>query len=208
MQKKIIIAASIIAVILIACKSGEKKNEHEGHNMNTDTSRHATTTEEKEIKTVAVSFTNLDAKLAASIKEIVDHYLHIRNGLAADDSKEAASAGQAMVVSMKKIDKSLFTADQKNVFDELEDDLKEHAGHIEENSGNIKHQREHFFMMSVDVYDLVKAFGGGQPLYHDHCPMYNEDKGGAMWLSELKEIKNPFFGSQMLKCGTVEEVIK
>ena len=73
---------------------------------------------------------------------------------------------------------------------------------------NIDHQREHFTMMSEDIYDLVRAFGGGQALYHDHCPMYNKDNGGAMWLSETKEVKNPYFGSEMPKCGTVEEVIK
>ena len=62
-------------------------------------------------------------------------------------------------------------------------------------------------MLSEDVYDLAKAFGAGQPLYHDHCPMYNENKG-AMWLSEMKEVKNPYYGSKMITCGTVEEVIK
>jgi hypothetical protein len=62
-------------------------------------------------------------------------------------------------------------------------------------------------MLSEDVYDLVKNFGAGQPIYHDHCPMYNENKG-AMWLSEMKEVKNPFYGAEMLTCGTVEEVIK
>ncbi|MBK8611769.1 MAG: DUF3347 domain-containing protein [Chitinophagaceae bacterium] len=29
-------------------------------------------------------------------------------------------------------------------------------------------------MMSKDMYDMVKAFGAGMTLYHDHCPMYNE----------------------------------
>jgi hypothetical protein len=37
--------------------------------------------------------------------------------------------------------------------------------------------------------------------------MYNENKG-AMWISEMKEVKNPYFGAKMLTCGTVEEVIK
>jgi hypothetical protein len=62
-------------------------------------------------------------------------------------------------------------------------------------------------MMSEVMYDLVKTFGAGQPLYHDHCPMYNDNKGG-MWLSETKEIKNPYFGSEMPKCGTIEEIIR
>ena len=62
-------------------------------------------------------------------------------------------------------------------------------------------------MLSEVVYDLVKNFGGGRPLYHDHCPMAR-DKQGAMWISEMKEIKNPYFGAEMPACGTVEEVIE
>jgi hypothetical protein len=34
------------------------------------------------------------------------------------------------------------------------------------------------------------------------------DNQGAMWISEVKEIKNPYFGAQMFTCGSVEEVIK
>lgn len=30
---------------------------------------------------------------------------------------------------------------------------------------------------------------------------------GAYWLSESQEIKNPYFGDQMLKCGETKEVL-
>jgi hypothetical protein len=30
--------------------------------------------------------------------------------------------------------------------------------------------------------------------------MYNEGKNGY-WISELKEIRNPYYGSEMLECG-------
>jgi len=199
--------AAMAAILFSACNNGDNKNEHENHGVNNDTAQHDINKDDKEVKAVAVIYANADAKVAASIKEIVDHYLQIKNGLANDNSKEAAYGGDAMTETMKKMDKSLLTAEQKKVYDEIEDNLKEHAEHIDDNSGNIKHQRQHFAMMSEDVYDLVKAFGAGQPIYHDHCPMYNENKG-AMWLSEMKEIKNPYFGSEMPECGSVEEVIK
>ena len=199
---------AIAAMIFSACNNGDNKNEHENHAVNNDTVQHSTNTDDKEMKTVAVTYSNVDVKAAASIKEIVDHYLHIKNALANDNGSEAAAGGKAMDKAISKLDKSLLSAEQKKVYDEIEEDLKEHAEHIGKNRDNIKHLREHFSMMSEDVYDLAKAFGGGQALYHDHCPMYNKDKGGAMWLSETKEIKNPYFGSEMPKCGSVEEVIK
>ena len=148
-----------------------------------------------------------DGMVSASIKEIVEHYLHLKNALANDNTKDAAAAGKEIVIAMGKLDKSLLTAEQKKLYEDVEDDAREHAEHIGENAGNIKHQREHFDILSNDVYDLVKAFGSGQVLYKDFCPMYN-DKKGAIWLSEFKEIKNPYYGKKMLTCGSIKEEIK
>lgn len=89
----------------------------------------------------------------------------------------------------------------------MEADAREHAEHISKNSGNIAHQREHFVILSKDIYDLVKTFGAGQVLYKDFDPMANNGKG-ASWLSETKEIKNPYMGKAMLNTGTVKEEIK
>ncbi len=209
MKKTFFLVMAISAITIAACNNGGKKNEPEKHDMGNmkDSTQHAVAADDKTVKTVAITFTNVDTKAAVSIKEIVDNYLHIKNALTNDNANEAASGGKAMEEVLRKMDKSLLTAEQKKVFDDIADDLKEHAEHIGKNGDKIKHQRDHFSMMSEDVYDLAKAFGAGRALYHDHCPMYNENKG-AMWLSEMKEVKNPYYGSEMPTCGTVEEIIK
>ncbi len=210
-MNKIISAIAIVSVFLfMACNNSSSKNEQEGHDMNkmkTDTTQHVSAADDKDIKAVDVAYTNVDAKAAAGIKEIVDHYLHIKNALAKDDAGEAASGAKAMENAIGKLDKSLLTAEQKTTYDANEAEMKEHAEHIAKNGDNIKHQRSHFVMMSEVMYDLVKNFGAGRPVYHDHCPMARDNQG-AMWLSEVKEIKNPYFGSAMFKCGRVEEVIQ
>ena len=201
---------AISAIILTTCNNSGSKNEHEGHdmnNMNKDTTLHVTTTDDKEVKAVAVVYANVDAKAAASIKTIVDHYLHIKNALANDNAGEAASGAKAMKDAIGKLDKSLLSAMQKTAYDANEEEMKEHAEHIAKNGDKIEHQRSHFAMLSEDVYDLVKNFSAGQPIYHDHCPMANDNKG-AMWLSEMKEVKNPYFGGKMNECVKVMEVIK
>ncbi len=139
--------------------------------------------------------------------EIVTAYLQIKNGLANDNGADAATGGNAFVDALGKVDKSSMSADQKKSFEDIADDAKEMAGHIGGNANKIEHQREHFDMLSKDMYDMVKAFGGGQTLYQDFCPMYN-DKKGATWLSETKEIKNPYLGKKMPACGSVKEEIK
>jgi hypothetical protein len=142
-----------------------------------------------------------------SIKEILANYLQMKNAFAKDNSKNAAAAGNAMAASFASFNKAALSADQVKIYNDVEDDAKEHAEHIGSNGGNIKHQREHFDMLSKDIYQLVKTFGGGQKLYYDHCPMYNDGKG-ANWISETKEITNPYLGKSVPACGTVKEELK
>lgn len=199
---------AFVTIALSACNSGGKSSEEESMSkMENDTIQKTTEQSESDISVLTPTFSGLDQNIAAYIKTITQHYLHVKNALANDNSSEAASAGKAIVEAMNKLDKSLFTTDQKKVYDENEGDLKEHAEDISKKSGNIEDQRKHFSMMSEDIYSLVKAFGGGQTLYHDHCPMYNDNRG-ALWLSETKEIKNPYMGSKMPTCGKVQEKIQ
>lgn len=134
-------------------------------------------------------------------------YLKLKNALVADQAKDAAAAGKEMVAAFASFDQAALTAEQSKTYTEIHDSAKEHAEHIEANATNIVHQREHFDMLSKDMYDLVKLLGAGQTLYVEHCPMYNNDKG-ASWLSTEKEIKNPYFGASMLTCGSVKEELK
>ena len=142
-----------------------------------------------------------------SIKEIMDKYLEMKNAFAKDNDKDAATAGNAMVKTFADFNTASLNAEQAKIYNDIQDDAKEHAEHIGANAGNIKHQREHFDMLSKDMYQLAKTFGAGKALYYDHCPMYNDGKG-ANWLSETKEISNPYLGKSMPTCGTVKEEVK
>jgi hypothetical protein len=206
MKSILIVLMATAAIAFTACSNNQSAKDNNASKTSADTVKM------EKPDTTAISeqtptFSNVDPKVAAGLKTVVDHYLHVKNALVNNSGGEAASGGKAMAEAIAKVDKSLLTAEQKKVYDDIEDDLKEHAEHIGKNRGDIKHQREHFVMMSEDVYDLVKAFGGGQPLYHDHCPMANDNKG-AMWLNETREVKNPYFGGKMNECVKVQEVIK
>ena len=145
--------------------------------------------------------------MANQIKSITENYLQIKNALTNGKPAEAGESANKMLAGMKGFDKSLLSADQKKVYDEQEGNLRTSAEHIAKSTGDIEHQREQFSTMSESLYTVVKAFGGGKTLYHDHCPMAKDGKG-AMWLSETKEIKNPYFGDKMMECGEVNEIIR
>ena len=55
---------------------------------------------------------------------------------------------------------------------------------------------------------MARRFGGpgGAALFRIRCPMAFNDRG-ATWLQADRDVRNPYFGAAMPKCGTVEEVI-
>ncbi|MFV8352790.1 DUF3347 domain-containing protein [Flavobacterium sp. XS2P14] len=152
----------------------------------------------------AVSNTKTVAATSFTINEIVSSYIKLKNALVKDDSKGAANAGKGLYAILNSTDTKSLDAKLKKEYVAIADDAKEHAEHIGDNSGKIEHQREHFAMLSKDINDFVQTFGTTQKLYQDYCPMYDEGKSGY-WISETKEIKNPYFGSQMLACGSVRK---
>ena len=192
---------ALIAITAASCNNGS--NTTPDKNTNTDSTSQVNNSSAKE----PGSSNNKNSNVAGSMQEMVGQYLQMKNALASDNGKDAATAGNAFVESMGKMEKTNLSPDKKKIWNDLSDDAKEMAEHIGKSAGDIEHQREHFDMLSKDMYDMVKAFGATQTLYNDYCPMYNNKKG-AIWLSETREIKNPYLGKKMPACGEVKEEIK
>ncbi|MFV5698344.1 DUF3347 domain-containing protein [Flavobacterium sp. ZT3R17] len=164
-----------------------------------------------EIKTTTIVTSESEVKPVVSssfaIDGIVSSYLKLKNALIKDDSKTAANASKSIVVTLNEASTNPLDANLKKKYNDIAADAKEHAEHIGNSAGKIDHQREHFAILSKDVNDLIKTFGTKQKLYQDYCPMYDEGKSGY-WISETKEIRNPYYGSEMLSCGRIEKTIQ
>lgn len=205
-MKKLIPACVTVALFVFAsCNSNSSTEDHSKMNDIDSTPMPQNTMADNDVKTLTANFANVDPGVTVFMKAMVQHYLAVKNALADNNESGAAAAAGKITSVMKEFDKSLLSAEQKKVYDDVEDDLKEHAEHIVKNK--LDHQRNHFSMMSEDMYNLVKAYGAGMDLYHDHCPMYSDNKG-AMWLSETKEIRNPYYGDKMMTCGSVVEMFQ
>lgn len=159
-------------------------------------------------KAANVEMHGQDAQVTSSdyVNDIVISYINLKNKLVKDDSNGAADKGKALLVSFNNFDTKKLNANQKKEYLDIADDAKEHAEHIGDNAGKIDHQREHFAILSKDINDLIKLLGSNKKLYQDHCPMYDDGKG-AIWISESKEIKNPYYGSKMLTCGSLKKTL-
>jgi len=200
-MKNIILGIVITSATLAGCNSHSHKTG-ESQSRSQDT-LYKPQTESANMTALSA----VEVKNTVSIEAIVTTYLQLKNSLAEDNTNNAATAGTRLEDSFKNFDKTALTSAQIKTFEDVEEDARENAEHIGKNGGNIAHQRLHFEMLSIDIYDLIKAFGSGRVLYKYFCQSYNDGKG-AFWISEAIEIKNPYIGKKTTTCGTMTEEIK
>ncbi|GAA0893525.1 hypothetical protein GCM10009122_32040 [Fulvivirga kasyanovii] len=120
------------------------------------------------------------------------HYIHLKEALVASQPDEAKGAAD-------KLQKSLASLENTK-------SAQAEAGKVA-SASTLDEQRKAFAVLSNEMTTLVKAstLSMGE-IYLEYCPMANGNTG-AFWLSNEKEIKNPYFGDKMLKCGSVKETI-
>lgn len=130
-----------------------------------------------------------DAKLGTAY----EHYIHVKNALVASKTDEAKKGASELQKVLKDVNNSAAALE---------------AAAKLANSSELDEQRKVFSTLSNEMATLVKGekLSMGM-LYLEYCPMANSNKG-AYWLSNEKEIKNPYFGDKMLKCGSVKEIIR
>ena len=142
-------------------------------------------------------------KMNPNAEAVLADYFMLKDALVGDDTKKAAQAGTKLMASLKAFDTKSYTKEEQKELADIIEDATEHAEHISESA--IDHQREHFKTLSKDITDMVAITGTKNTLYEQFCPMY--DKGSA-WLSSSNEVRNPYYGSKMLKCGKVQKTIQ
>ena len=66
-------------------------------------------------------------------------------------------------------------------------------------------KRIHFEKVSDAMFGMLRAADlKNAGVYRQYCPMAFNDEG-AYWLSDVTDIKNPYFGKKMLECGEVTD---
>lgn len=140
------------------------------------------------------------------LKPVFDSYFLLKDALVKTDGKSAAGKASELVKAIKAVDMDKLNKKEHTAWMKLMKDLLFDAEHIAETK-DVAHQRDHFTSLSKNMYDLIKATKLETSVYYQHCPMYDGGKG-ANWLSKENTVKNPYYGSQMLTCGSTVETIK
>ena len=141
------------------------------------------------------------------IRAVVEKYLSLHEALAGDNLGLTVTAAKSAIEALSKVDMSLLSGEPHNVWMARSGGMSKALGAIQ-NAGGIDAARKAFETLSNELIAVVMQFGipETQQLYRIHCPMAFNKKG-ADWLQADKEIRNPYFGASMLKCGEIVRTI-
>ncbi len=150
--------------------------------------------------------TPVSVESTSPLKIVFDTYFLLKDALVKTDGITASAKAKELVTAINGVKMETLKTEEHMVWMKLMKDLVFDAVHINETK-EPSHQREHFTSLSINMYQLIKVSKQTETIYYQHCPMYNDGKGGD-WLSKESAIKNPYYGSQMMSCGKTVETIK
>ncbi|MEO9964765.1 MAG: DUF3347 domain-containing protein [Reichenbachiella sp.] len=126
------------------------------------------------------------------IQTIYNAYEKLRDALVATDYETAKKFATDLSEALKK--------DEENM---------QQASMVEGiiSAGEIEAARVAFSALNDSMESIFEGSLESGEINKCYCPMAL-DNTGASWFSTSKEIKNPYFGDKMLKCGTIKKTIK
>jgi len=140
------------------------------------------------------------------LRVVTSSYLALKDALVQSNGELASGKASELVMALTTVKTESLKGETHMSWMKVKDALIEDAAHINETK-DLSHQRDHFNSLSQNLYKLLKGSSSGTTLYYQHCPMFNSGKGGD-WISQESSIKNPFYGTKMLSCGSTVETIK
>lgn len=169
---------------------GKTMTGHEGHTGVQE--NHDSSTAMKQ--TMKMNFSDSFQK---DFKPVLLAYLKVKDALVASDAPQTVVSAKATLEALNAIPTSNLGKMEQEHFNASVKMLEAIAAKT-----NLNNQRSHFVLLNEHLVALVSVFSTLEnTLYVQQCPMANNNQG-AVWLSKEKDIRNPYFGAAMLKCGS------
>lgn len=187
----------------VACNNQTETQEGAAHDetAHDDGSTHVMETDTKSTVSTEPNFKIEKTAHQDLLRSFYSEYINLKEGLVAEDNQRTDKAAKEM--------RSIITDAS---FNELEGEAHDHVAqigrdviHMVEHS-EIEEQRNYLNSLSTSLFTLLKAGDIQTEAYLQHCPMAFNNQG-AYWVSDKEEIRNPYYGDKMLKCGSVKETL-
>ncbi len=157
------------------------------------------------IQPVKTEITHENPMLAASkLEPVYTFYFIVKDALVASDFKSASQNSQKLEAAVKAVKMGELTSAEHDVWMAVMHNIQQEVTALSK-AKDLAAQRKAFARLSPHIYSLLKTSETSYKVYYDFCPMY---ENGSYWLSKEKAISNPFYGSQMMTCGSVKEIVK
>ena len=142
----------------------------------------------------------------AALGRVVSAYLEIQEGLASDDLARASAAALALIAAVGGAGAAM-PARARASWAKLAVELERHA-ELLSGASDISVARHGFEGLSKQLKALLTLFGnpGELQLAVAFCPMAF-DYRGAEWVQAAAELRNSYFGAEMLSCGEFRQRI-
>jgi Cu(I)/Ag(I) efflux system membrane fusion protein len=143
----------------------------------------------------------------AAVKQLFDLYFPLKDALVKADLVGTKKQAADLKKTFDKTSMSLFTGEAHNHWMNHSAVAVDALNKIVV-ARDVEEARKYFKPLSGQMVALAKTFGPfDETVYVQHCPMADNNTG-ADWLSLDEQIRNPYFGNKMLKCGSVAATIK
>ena len=150
-----------------------------------------------------VTRTSIPESFVLSLKPVYAAYLDAQESLAADDLN-------GFVQAVADLEPAIGLVVDVGLVGEPLSDWRRAAARlrVEGPVASAEDARTRFKRMSEGVIALQRRFGheGNETWHVAYCPMAF-DNTGAEWLQRGTTISNPYFGSKMLRCGEIRNVV-
>ena len=154
-----------------------------------------------------VASLNVDEKFIKQLTEVYRANLDLKDALVESDMEKAQAEAKEVLDELGNVDHQVLEGDAHGIWMSSLREIAHLLSKIQ-NAGSLDEQRESFALLNRALYRSMKFLGySGEPVYYQFCPMAFDNKG-AYWLSSTTEIRNPYFGDQMLKCGETKETLQ
>lgn len=130
--------------------------------------------------------------------------IRVKNGLVSDQLNQSQKDLTEVKKAVSQVDMKLVEGKAHDSWMKVQAQLNAAVGNMDKAS-SIDEARKGFSTLSEAVLEMTELFGlNKEAVYKDYCPMAFGNQG-AFWLSERKDITNPYFGASMLTCGEVKQ---
>ena len=152
--------------------------------------------------------THVPASFRKQLDSVLKGYLALQEALAGDDFEGAWAVAGQTAVSLKSVDMNLLEGAAHTAWMKALETIGPGLSATSE-AQDISAARLGFGPLSQGLIEAVSTLGVTRngPLFELFCSMAFDDKG-ASWLQADDDIRNPYYGAAMLKCGEVRRQVK